>query len=203
MPQQRLVQNGNGTLLAATVEALAGTLGLRDEGTGSHCDRVTELASRLGRRLGLSDAALDNLVNAARVHDIGKVGVPDSVLRKPDSLLPAEWKLMTGHCAWGAELLGRIPGLERVGLIVRHHHERFNGSGYPDGLAGEDIPLESRLLAVADAYVAMTEARPYRPRLAQDQVAGELARGSGSKFDPALVDALWLELESRELVPSA
>jgi HD-GYP domain-containing protein (c-di-GMP phosphodiesterase class II) len=203
MLQRGVVQDGNGSLLAATVEALAGTLGLRDGGTGSHCDRVAELASRLGRRLELPADALDDLVSAARVHDIGKVGVPDAVLRKPASLLPSEWKLMTGHCAWGAELLGRIPGLERVGLIVRHHHERFDGSGYPDGLAGHEIPLESRILGVADAYVAMSETRPYRPRLADDELTHELSEGCGSQFDPAVVEALLLELEDHQLAHSA
>ena len=203
MGQWRFSQNGNGALLSATVEALAGTLGLRDEGTGSHSDRVTELACRIGRRLGLSDRALADLTHAARLHDIGKVGVPDAVLLKPDSLSSEEWKVMQGHCSWGANLLQRIPGLERVARIVRHHHERIDGSGYPDGLADDEIPIESRILGVADAFAAMSENRPYRPRLAVEEVATELSRGAGTQFDPEVVEVLRLELEASALVPSA
>jgi putative nucleotidyltransferase with HDIG domain len=203
MRQWRFAHNGDAPLLVATVEALAGTLGLRDEGTGSHCDHVTELACRIGERLGLSPQTLSDLRHAGRLHDIGKVGVPDAVLLKPDSLDPEEWKVMQGHCSWGANLVERIPGLERVARIVRHHHEHFDGSGYPDGLADEEIPLESRILGVADAYVAMCENRPYRGRLADEQVAEELKQGSGTQFDPKVVDALHRELASTQLVPSA
>jgi HD-GYP domain-containing protein (c-di-GMP phosphodiesterase class II) len=203
MRQWRLAENGDGTLLAATVGALAGTLGLRDEGTGCHCDRVTELACRIGSRLGLSPRVLRDVRHAGRLHDIGKVGVPDSVLLKPGSLSPEEWKLMQGHCSWGADLVQRIPGLERVARIVRHHHERFDGSGYPDGLLEHEIPVESRILCVADAYVAMSENRPYRARLDDEQVLRELKGGCGAQFDPAVVEALRMELEARELVPSA
>jgi HD-GYP domain-containing protein (c-di-GMP phosphodiesterase class II) len=199
----RLAQNGDGTILAATVEALAGTLGLRDECTGSHSDRVTELACKIGRLLGLSDKALADLRHAGRLHDIGKVGVPDAVLLKPSALSPDEWTVMQGHCAWGADLIERIPGLERVARIVRHHHERFDGRGYPDGLVDDDIPLESRILGVADAFVAMSEARPYRKKLAAEDVARELEEGSGRQFDPVVVDALLMELESTELVLDA
>jgi HD-GYP domain-containing protein (c-di-GMP phosphodiesterase class II) len=107
---------------------------------------------------------------------------------------------MQGHCSWGAGLVERIPGLERVARIVRHHHERFDGSGYPDGLLEGAIPLESRILGVADAYVAMSEARPYRGQLPAEQVTRELEQGSGTQFDPEVVEALRLELGSNELV---
>jgi HD-GYP domain-containing protein (c-di-GMP phosphodiesterase class II) len=202
MRQWRFSQNGDGALLTATVDALAGTLGLRDRGTGSHCDHVTALACRIGRRLGLPPQALADLQNAARLHDIGKVGVPDSVLRKPAALSPDEWKLMQGHCSWGANLVERIPGLERVARIVRHHHERFDGSGYPEELFGDEIPIESRILGVADAYVAMSENRPYRPRLAEQELVRELEGGCGTQFDPEVVGALRLELDASELVPT-
>jgi putative nucleotidyltransferase with HDIG domain len=203
MRHWRFAQNGNGDLLAATVEALAGTLGLRDEGTGNHCDRVTDLACRIGERLGVPANVLSDLRHAGRLHDIGKVGVPDAVLLKPGSLEPEEWKVMQGHCSWGANLVQRIPGLERVAHIVRHHHEHFDGSGYPDGLAEDEIPLESRILGVADAYIAMSENRPYRGRLTNGEVAHELALGVATQFDPEVVDALWVELELEQLVPSA
>ena len=181
-------------LLSATVEVLADTLGLRDGETRDHCTRVVELAARLGRRLGLSDEEMRELAYAALVHDIGKVGVPDAILYKPGPLDELEAELLHEHSGWGAELVDRIPGLEHVAEIVRHHHERYDGGGYPDGLEADESPLESRILAVADAYVAMNEDRPYRRALSPTGVARELRRGRESQFDPVVVDALEAEL---------
>jgi HD-GYP domain-containing protein (c-di-GMP phosphodiesterase class II) len=186
-------------VLSATVTALAGTLGLRDGGTGRHSSRVSDIAERVGRRCRLRPSALRDLVYAAEVHDIGKVGIPDAILLKPGKLNDREWGVIRGHSAWGAELVERIPGLERVALIVRHHHERFDGGGYPDGLSGEDIPLESRILAVADAFVAMTEDRPYRVALSEGAAADELRTCRGGQFDPVVVDALDAELGTNRL----
>ena len=179
-------------LLTATVEALADTLGLRDGETRDHCSRVVDLAGELGRRLGLSADEQRDLAFAARVHDIGKVGVPDAILFKPGPLDELEAELLREHSGWGADLVDRIPGLERVAEIVRHHHERFDGAGYPDGLEGDETPLESRILAVADAYVAMNEDRPYRRALSPRGVASELEEGRSRQFDPAVLDALEL-----------
>jgi HD-GYP domain-containing protein (c-di-GMP phosphodiesterase class II) len=184
-------------LLGATVGALAGTLGLRDGATAAHCDRTVELAGSIGRRLGLGSDALRDLGYAARVHDIGKVGVPDAVLRKPGPLDPWEARLMRQHSEWGADLVRGIPGLERVAVIVRHHHERFDGHGYPDGLVGAETPLESGILAVADAFVAMTDDRPYRRALSAERVERELLAGRTTQFDPDVVDALEGELRER------
>ena len=177
-------------LLSATVEVLADTLGLRDGETRDHCTRVVELACELGRRLGLSAEEQRDLAYAARVHDIGKVGVPDAILFKPGPLDDLEAELLREHSGWGADLVDRIPGLEHVADIVRHHHERFDGSGYPDGLTAEDTPLESRILAVADAYVAMNEDRPYRAALSRQGVQRELRLGRARQFDPVVLDAL-------------
>ena len=179
-------------LLTATVEALADTLGLRDGETRDHCSRVVDLAGELGRRLGLSADEQRDLAFAARVHDIGKVGVPDAILFKPGPLDELEAELLREHSGWGADLVDRIPGLERVAEIVRHHHERFDGNGYPDGLEADDTPLESRILAVADAYVAMNEDRPYRRALTPRGVASELEEGRARQFDPVVLDALEL-----------
>ena len=184
------------TLLAATVDVLAGTLGLRDGHTGEHSDRVVGLAERIGERLGLGERELRDLGFAARLHDIGKVGVPDLVLHKPGPLDEDERELIKGHSVWGADLVGRIPGLEDVARIVRHHHERYDGFGYPDGLAGRDIPLASRILTVSDAYVAMTEDRPYRRARPRFEVDHEFRDCSGAQFDPYVVQAL------REVVAS-
>ena len=129
------------TLLAATVDVLAGTLGLRDGSTGDHSDRVVELAQRIGERLGLERRELRDLGYAARLHDIGKVGVPDAVLFKAGPLEDDEREVVEHHAVAGATLIGEIPGLEAVARIVRHHHECYDGNGYPDGLSGRDIPL--------------------------------------------------------------
>ena len=185
--------NGDG-LLGPTVEALAGTLGLRDDCTGVHSSRVVALSCLMGRRMGLGTRSLRDLAYAAELHDIGKVGVPDAVLRKAGPLGESEWNVVRSHSAWGAELIEKIPGLERVARIVLHHHERYDGRGYPDGLEGEDIPTESRILAVADAFVAMTEDRPYRRALSVDAAFRELGAHSGLQFDPAVVDVLTAEM---------
>jgi HD-GYP domain-containing protein (c-di-GMP phosphodiesterase class II) len=176
-------------LLAATVDALSGTLGLRDGPTGTHSGRVKAHASRLGRRLRLDERPLRELAYAAELHDIGKVGLPDSVLLNPGPLTALEWEAVRGHSIWGCELLRGVPGLERVAIIVRHHHERFDGNGYPDGLRGEKIPLESRILSVVDAFVAMTEHRPYRSARDPVTAADELRAQCGSQFDPFVLDA--------------
>jgi HD-GYP domain-containing protein (c-di-GMP phosphodiesterase class II) len=181
-------------LLSATVDALAVALGLRDGSTGEHCNEVVELAVRLGERLQLVEERLRDLRYAARVHDIGKVGVPDAVLRKPGPLDEHERRVLERHASEGAELLARIPGFDRVALIVRHHHERHDGRGYPDGLEADEIPLESRILAVADSFVAMAENRPYRRALSPLATSRELRRGRGSQWDPMVVDALTAEL---------
>jgi HD-GYP domain-containing protein (c-di-GMP phosphodiesterase class II) len=192
----RIAPRHDETLLAATVDVLAGTLGLRDGHTGEHSDRVVGLSHRIGERLGLGRRELRDLGYAARLHDIGKVGVPDLVLHKPGPLDDDERELIKGHSVWGADLVGRIPGLEDVARIVRHHHERYDGFGYPDKLAGRDIPLASRILTVADAYVAMTEDRPYRRARPRFEVDHEFRDCSGNQFDPYVVEAL------REVVSS-
>jgi HD-GYP domain-containing protein (c-di-GMP phosphodiesterase class II) len=187
-------------LLAATVDALKGALGLRDPPTGAHCERVERLASDLGRRLRLGHQPLVDLAYAAELHDIGKVGLPDAVLLKPGPLLEIEWELVRRHSGWGSDLLRTVPGLERVAVIVRHHHEHFDGRGYPDRLMGDEIPVESRILSVVDAFVAMTEERPYAPARDPRAAAAELRAGLGSQFDPRVLDAFDAELQGEVLV---
>jgi HD-GYP domain-containing protein (c-di-GMP phosphodiesterase class II) len=188
-------------LLEATVDVLSGALGLRDPATAAHCGRVARLASALGRRLRLSHQPLVDLAFAAELHDIGKVGLPDAVLLKPGPLAQAEWEVVRSHPGWGSDLLRTVPGLERVVVIVRHHHERFDGFGYPDGLKGEQIPVESRILAVVDAFVAMTEDRPYRAARDPHAAVAELRAQRGSQFDPRVLDAFEAELQ-RDLLLS-
>ena len=203
MSTQTAVDPAEGAgLLEATVEALSGALGLRDRPTGAHSGRVERLSSELGRRLRLAPRSLNDLAYAAELHDIGKVGVPDALLLKPGPLMDGEWEVVKRHARWGCDLLRKVPGLERVAVIVRHHHERFDGTGYPDGLKGEEIPVESRILSVVDAYVAMTEDRPYRSPLHPQRAAEELFSQRGTQFDPAVLDAFEVGLE-REVVVRA
>jgi putative nucleotidyltransferase with HDIG domain len=183
--------------LRAGISALAELLDLRDGYTASDTGEVVELARLVGERLGLSPDDLAELVIAARVHDVGKIGVPDSILLKPGALDPDERAVMERHAVWGAETLARIPGLERVADTVRAHHERWDGQGYPSGLSGEAIPLQSRIIGACEAYRAMTSDRPYRGALGLDRAVALLRAGSGTHFDPAVIDALVEAAEAR------
>ena len=133
---------------------------------------------------------IERVGHAALLHDIGKVGMPDRVLHKPGPLADEEWDVMREHPVIGERILRAIPGMGSVARIVRHEHERFDGTGYPDRLAGEEIPLGSRIILACDAYHAMTSDRPYRAAMAHDHAIAELARCAGSQFDPRIVAAL-------------
>ena len=124
------------------------------------------------------------------LHDVGKLAVPERTLNKPRPLDDAEWEVMRTHSAVGADIVHRIPVLRQVASAVRHHHERYSGDGYPDGLAGHAIPIEARIIAAADAYAAMTADRPYSPARTTQEATAELRRSAGSHFDPAVTDAL-------------
>src|SRR5439155_6640079 len=152
----------------AHVEALAAAMDMRDRRTARRSEDVVGLARKVGELLELEQASLLELEFAARLHDVGKIQVPDAVLNKPGPLDPQEFDVIRCHAAWGAETLSRIPGLEAVATIVRFHHERWDGRGYPDGLRGARIPLASRIISVCDAYGAMTSDRPYRAAMPQD-----------------------------------
>jgi GAF domain-containing protein len=174
----------------AGVEAMAAAVDMRDDYTGTHSEEVVRLAHSVGERMGLVPAQLEELEFAARLHDVGKIGIPDAVLRKPGPLEGAEWEIMRQHPAWGADMLRRIPGLKRVSRIVRHAHERWDGDGYPDCLRADAIPLASRIIFACDAYNAMTSDRPYRDALRPWIAISELREGAGGQFDPEVVDAL-------------
>jgi GAF domain-containing protein len=173
----------------AHVEALATAMDLRDRRTAEHSEDVVLLAGLVGQLLQLDRPALVELEFAARLHDVGKIRVPDRVLNKPGPLNPQEREVMRCHSAWGSETLSGVPGLEVVATIVRFHHERWDGGGYPDGLGGACIPLASRIIAVCDAFGAMTCDRPYRAGMPPAEALGELRAGAGTQFDPAVVDA--------------
>jgi len=175
---------------AHVIEALATALVERDRYTGEHSAFVVEMAKTVAAALGLDEVEIERVGHAALLHDIGKVGMPDRVLHKPGPLAGEEWDVMREHPVIGERILRAIPGMGSVARIVRHEHERFDGTGYPDRLAGEEIPLGSRIILACDAYHAMTSDRPYRAAMAHDHAIAELARCAGSQFDPRIVAAL-------------
>jgi len=178
------------TALTGTIEALVSLVEARDQYTGQHTCDVGRLARRVAVALGLSapDARMIGL--AGRLHDIGKVAVPDAVLHKAGPLTPAEWVLVRTHAAVGADIVGGVPALRPLAPLVRGHHERWDGGGYPDRLVGAEIPLGARVLAVVDAFEAITTERPYRPARSPAWALAELRRAGGAQFDPAVVGAL-------------
>ena len=175
---------------ATTVRALAAALELRDDQTGDHADRVARLALRLAELVAPELAADPELEYGFLLHDLGKIGVADAILLKPGPLDPKELTIMRGHPLLGEQIVARIPylgGLARS--VVAAHHERWDGTGYPQGLAGTDIPLAARIFAVVDAFDAMTNDRPYRKALSFEVAVAEIDRGAGTQFDPAVTRA--------------
>ena len=173
----------------ATLRALAAALEARDVETRGHSDRVVAYCIGLGKQLGVAGRELITLEHGALLHDIGKIGVPDAILLKRGALTEEEWGHMRRHVDYGADILRGIEFLNGAGQIVSQHHERFDGSGYPSGVTGEDICLGARIFAVADAVDAMTSDRPYRAALPFEAAAEEMIRCSGSHFDPQVVRA--------------
>jgi len=168
--------------------SLANALEAKDPYTRGHSVRVADLSRRLALAVGLTPAAADVVAQAGLLHDIGKIGVPESILRRPGPLTADEWEVMRRHPVTGAQIVAPLEFFDVGAVIVRHHHERLDGSGYPDGLAGEAIPLGARIVAVADVYDALTSARPYRPRLGRDVALDMLQREAGRTLDPGLVE---------------
>jgi diguanylate cyclase (GGDEF)-like protein/putative nucleotidyltransferase with HDIG domain len=174
---------------AGVVGVLCAALDIRDKLTHRHSQRVAGMAVAMGRRLGLCEPHLTHLTQAAILHDIGKIGVADSVLSKPAALNDTEWKEIRRHPELGYELLRGFDFLKEAAEMVLAHHERFDGAGYPRGLAGEEIPYAARIFQVIDAFDAMTSRRPYRQPLSRDQALEELLRNAGTQFDSQVVDA--------------
>jgi response regulator RpfG family c-di-GMP phosphodiesterase len=177
------------------IQRLGHAVESRDEETGDHIGRMSELCHRLALAAGMDPDEAELFRHAAAMHDVGKIAIPDTILRKPGALTPAEWEVMQRHTTIGGDLLAgsRSPLVQMGEVIARTHHERWDGSGYPAGLAGEDIPLVGRICAVADVFDALISARPYKPPWTVDETLAEIARQSGRQFDPRIA-ALLLNL---------
>ena len=191
---EELSQNDLGTLTA-----LARTVDTNSPWTAGHSERVTNLAMDLGRELGLPPDDIDLLRRGGLLHDIGKVGVPPSILDKPGKLTEEEFAVIKKHPSKGAEILEPIRNLQKVIPIVFQHHERFDGKGYPNGLSGEYISLHARILALADVVDALISDRPYRPGWSREKVLAYARENSGLQFDPSVVEA-YCRIEARRCV---
>ena len=172
-----------------TVRSLVKAVDARDVATADHSDRVAARAMEIGRELGLGSRQIVDIWVAAFLHDLGKIGLGDDILAKPGPLTEKERRRMQRHPVVGYEILQPVPIRETIKLAVRHHHERWDGKGYPDGLAGNDIPVSARIIAVADTYEALVSDRPYRTARSAEEAIAEVIRCSGSQFDPRVVDA--------------
>ncbi len=173
----------------AALAALVDVVELRDSYTAGHSERVATLARGLAIRMGLTGEEADLVETAGRVHDLGKVAMNPALLSKLGGLDEDEWRQIRQHPVHGAGIVARFAGYRGCAVLVRHHHERWDGAGYPGGMAGDDIPLGARILAVADAYDAMTSARAYRPAMGRDKVLAILESGAGVQWDPRAVSA--------------
>jgi diguanylate cyclase (GGDEF)-like protein len=176
--------------MMGAVDALALLVDARDKDTSEHSLHVAKMSKRVALALGFTTEHARRVYLAAKLHDIGKVAVADAILRKTEPLTPAEWEAMCRHPTIGADVVGRIARLADLAPIIRAHQERYDGSGYPEGLAGEQIPLEARIVGVADAFDAMVSDRPYRKRMTVDEARAELHRCAGTQFDPTVVAAV-------------
>ena len=172
-----------------TIRSLAEAIDAKDPSTRGHSDWVAKYAVMISRQLELSEKEVEMIRFAGYLHDVGKIGISDRILGKPSQLDPDQWKMMKKHASLGAKILEPVKISSAIKAAVRHHHERYDGKGYPGGLSGEAIPPGARTLAVADAYEAMTADRPYRKALNDEQAVEELKRCSGTQFDPLVVQA--------------
>ena len=185
----------------STLLSLAEAVDIRDGGTAAHCQNVGRYAAALGRELGMPDDVVERLRTAGMLHDLGKIGVSDSVLRKPGPLSESEWEEMRRHPELGAHILDG-PELTDLRAWVLGHHERFDGRGYPYGLGPDEVPMEAKILAVADAFEAMTADRVYRSAMPVEEACARLRAGAGTQWDPRVVDAMLRLVEKRELLVS-
>jgi putative nucleotidyltransferase with HDIG domain len=175
-------------LYEGSIQALSNALQAKDTYTGGHSERVAHFAMMLAENMGLSLPQRQMLWTAAILHDLGKIGTPEDILNKPSLLTGEEWQIIRNHPSIGAEIVRSVPALQDISSIILYHHERFDGTGYPAGLIGQQIPLGARILSVADALEAMTSNRPYRKISTTEKILEELSAGAGTQFDPQIVE---------------
>jgi putative nucleotidyltransferase with HDIG domain len=201
LADQRMYGNKNARRASAgqqTTDVLVRPLAERYPELGAHVDEVTELTGEVARRMGLGGEDLAVVRQAAALHDLGKVAIPDAILDKPGALDDEEWVFIRQHTVIGERILTVAPALAPAARLVRASHERFDGTGYPDGLQGDEIALGARIICVCDAYDAMTSSRPYRPApLSSEAATAELRAGAGTQFDPEVVEVFVQVLRAR------
>ena len=176
-------------LLLGSLKTLAAAIDAKDPYTRGHSERVTRFSLAIAKEMGFKGKDLDNINIAALLHDVGKIGIEDSILRKPGLLTKEEYAVIKRHPAIGGDIMGAIRQLRDVVPGIRHHHEAFNGSGYPDGISGQEIPLAARIIAIADSYDAMTSERPYQKAMTDEYVLDVITKMSGERYDPQVVGA--------------
>ncbi len=186
-----------------TVTALVEALSAKDNYLYSHSQNVATYAQAIAQEIGFSKERIHRLVHGCKLHDVGKIAIPDSILLKEDSLTGAELEIIKQHPTWGARILQPLTFMKDITEMVHQEHERWDGQGYPQGLKGEQIRLEARIIAVADALDAMTSQRPYRQRITIEQAGEELSRSAGTQFDPKVVEACTRAIESGRLTLSS
>ena len=196
-------QSGRATAGRQSSDVLMRALAERHAHLGEHQDGVAELVNEVGSRLGIEGEELANLRDAASLHDIGKVAIPDAIITKPGPLTDEEWEFMRRHTLIGERILAAAPALGAAARLVRSSHEAWDGSGYPDGLAGVEIPLGARIIAVCDSFDAMISTRPYAPALEIENALTELRRCVGTQFDPDIVPVFEQVLANRAERPTA
>ena len=180
----------NERLSLQIVKTLAGTIDAKDSYTKGHSSRVAEYSKEIAKRIGYSEKAQEEIYMMGLLHDVGKIGIPDTVINKPSRLTDEEYEMIKTHPTVGFEILKNISEMPKLAIGARWHHERYDGGGYPDGLSGKDIPEEARIIAVADAYDAMSSRRSYHEVFAQKYIIGEFERGRGTQFDPGFADIM-------------
>jgi HD-GYP domain-containing protein (c-di-GMP phosphodiesterase class II) len=207
LADQRMYQSKNGRRPSAgrqVSDVLLRALEARNPELGEHLDDVAELAEAVARHLALADDDIHHVRQAAELHDVGKVAIPDAIMLKPGPLTDDEWAFMKRHTLIGERIVAAAPALAQVALLVRSSHERIDGAGYPDGLAGNEIPLGARIIFACDAFSAMTAPRPYRQStMSEADALAELRRCAGTQFDASVVEALATVIARRASVAEA
>jgi len=178
------------SLTESALRVAARSIDAKDRYTNGHSTRVAVISREIARRLDFTEEEVENVYYTALVHDIGKIGVPDTVLTKPSKLNDEEYRIIQTHTTTGYNILKEFEGVPDIAQGARYHHERYDGTGYCEGISGEDIPLVARIIAVADAYDAMTSSRVYRSKLSDDKARAEIERCKGAQFDPQIADIL-------------